>query len=79
MAVAAHNLQHAHDECRGRVKYCCGLWANLHLLVWLSRVPFVTGWVNENHFAALPVALYGMVLLMAGVSYYLLERGTADA
>ena len=50
------------------------LWANLHLLFWLSLVPFVTGWVNENHFAALPVALYGVVLLMAGVSYYLLER-----
>jgi len=43
------------------------LWANLHLLFWLSPVPFVTGWVNEILFAALPVALYGVVLLMAGV------------
>ena len=43
------------------------LWANLHLLFWLSLVPFVTGWMGENHFAPMPTALYGVVLLMAGV------------
>ena len=50
------------------------LWANLHLLFWLSLVPFVTGWMGENHFAARPVALYGVVLLMAGLAYYILVR-----
>ena len=49
------------------------LWANLHLLFWLSLVPFVTGWMGENHFAALPVALYGVVLLGAGVAYKILQ------
>jgi uncharacterized membrane protein len=50
------------------------LWANLHLLFWLSLIPFVTGWMGENHFAEMPVALYGAVLLMAGVAYYMLAR-----
>ena len=50
------------------------LWANLHLLFWLSLVPFVTGWMGENHFAALPTALYGVVLLMAAIAYYILQR-----
>ncbi|MEO8579071.1 MAG: TMEM175 family protein [Gemmatimonadales bacterium] len=50
------------------------LWANLHLLFWLSLMPFVTGWMGENHFAPLPTALYGVVLLMAGVAYFILER-----
>ena len=49
------------------------MWANLHLLFWLSLVPFVTGWMDENHFAALPTALYGVVLLMAAISYTLLQ------
>jgi uncharacterized membrane protein len=49
------------------------LWANLHLLFWLSLMPFVTGWMGENHFAALPTALYGAVLMLAGVAYYILE------
>ena len=49
------------------------LWANLHLLFWLSLVPFVTGWMGENHFAALPAALYGLVLLLAGVAYVILQ------
>src|SRR5436305_7515070 len=49
------------------------LWANLHLLFWLSLMPFVTGWMGENHFAPLPTALYGAVLLFAGVAYYILE------
>jgi len=64
-----HHMLHAVQHINGRA-----LWANLHLLFWLSLVPFVTDWVNENHFAAVPVALYGVVLLMAGVSYYMLER-----
>jgi uncharacterized membrane protein len=64
-----HHMLHAVQRINGRA-----LWANLHLLFWLSLVPFVTGWVNENHFAAVPVALYGVVLLMSGVSYYLFER-----
>jgi uncharacterized membrane protein len=49
------------------------LWANLHLLFWLSLMPFVTGWMGENHFAALPTALYGVVMALAGVAYYILE------
>ena len=50
------------------------LWANLHLLFWLSLTPFVTGWMGENHFRAVPVALYGVILLMTGVAYYNLCR-----
>src|ERR671922_1028935 len=50
------------------------LWANLHLLFWLSLVPFVTGWMGENNFARLPVALYGFVLWMSGLAYYILTR-----
>jgi uncharacterized membrane protein len=49
------------------------LWANLHLLFWLSLIPFATGWVGENHFGAAPMALYGVVLLMAGIAYYILQ------
>ena len=49
------------------------LWANLHLLFWLSLFPFVTGWMGENHFAAVPTAIYGSVLLLAAVAYYLLQ------
>ena len=50
------------------------LWANLHLLFWLSLFPFATGWMGENHFTAVPTALYGVVLLMAAIAYYLLEQ-----
>ena len=50
------------------------LWANLHLLFWLSLMPFVTGWMGENHFAPLPTALYGVVLLFAAIAYYVLEQ-----
>lgn len=50
------------------------LWANLHLLFWLSLLPFVTGWMGENHFAALPIALYGVVLLMAALAYLILQK-----
>ena len=50
------------------------LWGNLHLLFWLSLVPFVTGWMGENHFAEWPVAVYGVVMLMDGCAYYILTR-----
>lgn len=64
-----HHLFQAVKTVKGGV-----LWANMHLLFWLSLVPFVTGWMGENHFAAIPVALYGFVLLMAGVSYWILTQ-----
>jgi uncharacterized membrane protein len=64
-----HHLFHAVREVNGTV-----LWANLHLLFWLSLVPFGTGWMGENHFAPHPVALYGVILLMAGVAYFILTR-----
>ena len=50
------------------------LWANLHLLFWLSLFPFTTAWMGENHLAAIPTAIYGFILLMAGLAYYVLER-----
>ncbi len=50
------------------------LWANLHLLFWLSLIPFVTGWMGENHFAQVPAALYGVVLLMAAIAYWILQQ-----
>ena len=64
-----HHLLHATRQVNGRI-----LWANLHLLFWLSLIPFTTNWMGENHFAAWPVALYGTVLLMAGPAYYILTR-----
>jgi uncharacterized membrane protein len=64
-----HHLLHAIQRVNGAV-----LWANLHLLFWLSLIPFVTGWIGETHFAAWPVALYGVVLVMAGVAYFVLTR-----
>ncbi|MEH2001180.1 MAG: TMEM175 family protein [Nostoc sp.] len=64
-----HHLLQAVRHVNGRI-----LWANLHLLFWLSLIPFVTGWMGENHFAALPVALYGMVLLLAAIAFFILTR-----
>jgi uncharacterized membrane protein len=64
-----HHMLFLTDRITGGI-----LWANLHLLFWLSLMPFVTGWMGENHFEALPTALYGAVLLFAGVAYYILER-----
>ncbi len=64
-----HHLLHACRQVTGPM-----LWANLHLLFWLSLVPWATGWMGENHFAALPVALYGGVLLMAAVAYTVLQQ-----
>lgn len=55
------------------------LWANLHLLFWLSLFPFMTGWLGENHFATAPTALYGIVLLAAAIAYYLLQRALISA
>ena len=56
-------------------KATCGvLWANLHLLFWLSLFPFATGWMGENHFSALPTALYGAVLLAAAIAYFILQQ-----
>ena len=64
-----HHLLQAVKHVDGRV-----LWANLHLLFWLSLIPFVTGWMGENHFAAWPVALYGAVLLFAAIAYFILAH-----
>jgi len=64
-----HHMLHVTERVTGAI-----LWANLHLLFWLSLVPFVTGWMGENEFAALPTALYGAVLLMAAIAYFLLQR-----
>lgn len=64
-----HHLFHAAERVNGRI-----LWANMHLLFWLSLIPFVTGWMGENHFASLPVAFYASVLLMCAVAYTILVR-----
>ena len=63
-----HHLFQATEKINGSI-----LWANLHLLFWLSLVPFVTGWMGENHFAPLPTAVYGVNLFMAGVAYKILQ------
>jgi uncharacterized membrane protein len=67
-----HHMLHAATKVSGGI-----LWANMHLLFWLSLIPFVTGWMGENHFAALPVALYGVVLLLAGGAYFILAKTLA--
>jgi uncharacterized membrane protein len=64
-----HHMLHAVREVNGRI-----LWSNLHLLFWLSLIPFVTAWMGENHFAAVPVALYGGVMVMSGIAYYILTH-----
>ena len=64
-----HHMLHVCKKITGQI-----LWANLHLLFWLSLVPFVTGWMGENHFTSAPTALYGVVLLMAAIAYYLLQQ-----
>jgi uncharacterized membrane protein len=69
-----HHLLHTATRTSGRV-----LWANLHLLFWLSLFPFATAWMGENHFGALPSAVYGFVLLMAAVAYSLLEHAIMAA
>ena len=64
-----HHMLHATKHVSGGV-----LWANLHLLFWLSLLPFVTGWMGENDFGPIPTALYGIVLMMAGVAYWILAH-----
>ena len=64
-----HHMLHACTRVTGNI-----LWANLHLLFWLSLLPFVTGWMGENHFAPIPSALYGVVLLCAAVAYWILQQ-----
>jgi uncharacterized membrane protein len=68
-----HHLMHTVKQVSGKV-----LWANNHLLFWLSLVPFTTTWMGENYFSTLPVAIYGIVLMMAGVAYYILEMALLD-
>jgi uncharacterized membrane protein len=63
-----HHMMHTVKHVTGDI-----LWANLHLLFWLSLVPFATGWIGENHFTPVPMALYGIILLMAAVAYYILQ------
>ena len=69
-----HHMLHASTTVTGAM-----LWANLHLLFWLSLFPFATGWMGENHFAVAPTALYGVVLLMAAIAYYVLEQAIIRA
>lgn len=64
-----HHLLHAAERINGAI-----LWANLHLLFWLSLIPFVTGWMGENHFAPLPSAVYGVVMLLSAVAFTILVR-----
>ncbi len=63
-----HHMFHLVDRVTGGI-----LWANLHLLFWLSLTPFATGWMGQNHFEPVPVALYGVVQLLSGVAYYILQ------
>ena len=64
-----HHLLHAATKINGAV-----MWANLHLLFWLSLIPFATSYMDQNHFSNLPVALYGGIMFMAGAAYYILQR-----
>lgn len=64
-----HHMLYVTDRINGGI-----LWANMHLLFWLSLIPFATGWMGENHFAPLPTAVYGAVMLAASVAYYVLQR-----
>jgi uncharacterized membrane protein len=64
-----HHMLHVTERVNGAI-----LWANLHLLFWLSLIPFVTGWMGENNFAPAPTALYGVVLLAAAIAYWILQR-----
>ena len=63
-----HHMMHTVKHITGAI-----LWANLHLLFWLSLVPFTTGWIGENHFDPIPMAMYGIVLLMAAIAYFILQ------
>jgi uncharacterized membrane protein len=69
-----HHMLHACTRVTGGI-----LWANLHLLFWLSLLPFVTGWMGQNHYAPVPSALYGVVLLMAAIAYWILQQAIIAA
>jgi uncharacterized membrane protein len=69
-----HHMLHTSRSVTGGI-----LWANLHLLFWLSLFPFATGWMGENHFTALPTAFYGLILLMAAIAYFLLQQAIIRA
>src|SRR5712672_1601099 len=64
-----HHLLHASRRVDGAV-----MWANMHLLFWLSLIPFATGWMGENHFTSLPTAIYGVALLMPAIGFFILQR-----
>lgn len=64
-----HHLFQATERINGSI-----LWANMHLLFWLSLIPFTTAWMGQNHFATLPSAMYGLILLMAAIAYWILQR-----
>jgi uncharacterized membrane protein len=64
-----HHLMHTVDHVSASI-----LWANMHLLFWLSLIPFATAWMGENHFSAMPTALYGFILMMAGIAYWILQQ-----
>lgn len=64
-----HHMMHTVHHVNGSI-----LWANLHLLFWLSLIPFVTGWMGENHFGTLTLSMYGFVLLMSAIAYFILQR-----
>lgn len=64
-----HHMMHTVKQVNGKI-----LWANLHLLFWLSLIPFTTAWIGENHFAPFPMMLYGIVLLMNGLAYWFLQQ-----
>lgn len=64
-----HHMMHASHKINGKV-----MWANSHLLFWLSLMPFTSGWMGESHFAPVPTAFFGLVLFLAGVAYYVLEQ-----
>jgi TMEM175 potassium channel family protein len=69
-----HHMLHVTHRVTGSI-----LWANMHLLFWLSLIPFATGWMGENRFAAVPTAVYGVLLLMAGIAYWLLTQAILKA
>jgi uncharacterized membrane protein len=64
-----HHLMHTVEHVSASI-----LWANMHLLFWLSLIPFATAWMGENHFSAMPTALYGFILMMAGIAYWILQQ-----
>lgn len=64
-----HHMLYVTDQINGKI-----LWTNMHLLFWLSLIPFATGWMGENHFAPVPTAVYGLVLLAASIAYYILQK-----